>query len=221
MSKSLGNVVAPQDLIQKYGADILRLWVCEPRLPGRRPDLRGDPRALRRGVPQDPQHGALPDLEPLRLRPGRGRACRAERLLPLDRLGAARDARGRRERIARGATSATSSTSSTTTLVNFCATTLSAFYLRHPQGPPLRLARPTRRERRSAQTALYRIARALATAAAPVLAFTAEEIWEALPGKEGRIGPPRAFRGPGRRRREDTVAADAWERLTSCEKKPP
>ena len=28
MSKSLGNVVAPQDLIQKYGADIVRLWVA-------------------------------------------------------------------------------------------------------------------------------------------------------------------------------------------------
>jgi hypothetical protein len=39
-----------------------------PGLPRRHADLRGDPRALRGGLPEDPEHGALPDLEPLRLR---------------------------------------------------------------------------------------------------------------------------------------------------------
>ncbi len=97
------------------------------RLPGRHADLRGDPGALRRGVPEDPQHRPLPDLEPLRLRPGRGRGARRTRSSrstagpspwPASwRSGSSRPTR------------TTSSTSSTITLVNFCATTLSAFYL--------------------------------------------------------------------------------------------
>jgi isoleucyl-tRNA synthetase len=33
MSKSLGNVVAPQEVIKQYGADILRLWVVGPTTP--------------------------------------------------------------------------------------------------------------------------------------------------------------------------------------------
>ena len=33
MSKSLGNVVAPEDVIKKFGADILRLWVAASGLP--------------------------------------------------------------------------------------------------------------------------------------------------------------------------------------------
>ena len=47
MSKSLGNDVDPQDLIPKYGADILRFWVASLDYRDDDPDLRGDPRALR------------------------------------------------------------------------------------------------------------------------------------------------------------------------------
>ena len=69
------------------------------------------------------------------------------------------------------------------------------------------------RERRSAQTAMYWIARARSTVAAPVLAFTAEEVWGALPGKKeesvhlARFEPLDDLGG-------GTVDAAAWERLT-------
>jgi isoleucyl-tRNA synthetase len=69
------------------------------------------------------------------------------------------------------------------TLVSLCGTTLSAFYLDILKDR-LYASAPASRQRRSGQTALYRIARALATLSAPILPFTAEEIWEVLPGQK-------------------------------------
>jgi isoleucyl-tRNA synthetase len=97
-------------------------------------------------------------------------------------------------------------------LVNFCATTLSAFYCDILKDR-LYASAPGSLERRSAQTAMSRIARAVAALAAPVLAFTADEIWAALPGKKEESVHLTGF---------DTLdevsqnpAADAaWERLT-------
>jgi isoleucyl-tRNA synthetase len=68
-------------------------------------------------------------------------------------------------------------------VVNFCATTLSAFYL-DVLKDRLYASPADSRQRRSAQTAMSRIGRVIATLAAPVLPFTAEEIWEALPGSK-------------------------------------
>ena len=59
MSKSLGNAVAPQDVIKNSGADILRLWVAAVRLFRRPAHRPGDPEDVRRDLPQDPQHAAL------------------------------------------------------------------------------------------------------------------------------------------------------------------
>ena len=59
MSKSLGNVVAPQDVIKQSGADILRLWVCAVRLCRRPAHRPGDPQDHRRDLSQAAQHAAL------------------------------------------------------------------------------------------------------------------------------------------------------------------
>jgi isoleucyl-tRNA synthetase len=59
MSKSLGNVTAPQEVIAKYGADILRLWVMNVR-HGRRPAHRQEHPGTAGGtLPPHPQHAAL------------------------------------------------------------------------------------------------------------------------------------------------------------------
>ena len=75
MSKSEGNVVAPEKIIQQYGAEVLRLWVAAS-------DYRDDVRlsdqilqGLSRGLPEDPQHAALRAGQPLRLRSGEGRGA--------------------------------------------------------------------------------------------------------------------------------------------------
>ena len=59
MSKSLGNIVVPQDVIKQSGADILRLWVASTDYAE---DLRigkDDHQDQRRRLPQAPQHHAL------------------------------------------------------------------------------------------------------------------------------------------------------------------
>ncbi len=68
MSKSKGNVIAPQQVSDKMGADILRLWVGLHRLLRRADHLRRNPQARRRRLPPHPQHAALPARQRLRLR---------------------------------------------------------------------------------------------------------------------------------------------------------
>jgi isoleucyl-tRNA synthetase len=96
--------------------------------------------------------------------------------------------------------------------VNLCATTLSALYL-DVLKDRLYASAPASRDRRSAQTALHRIGRAIATAAAPILPFTAEEIWRALPGTKEESVHLARFETLNDVA-EDPAAAPAWERLT-------
>ncbi|MDQ5857463.1 MAG: class I tRNA ligase family protein, partial [Acidobacteriota bacterium] len=96
-------------------------------------------------------------------------------------------------------------------LVNFCATTLSAYYL-DVLKDRLYASPADSLERRSAQTAMNRIVRSLATLTAPILPFTAEEIWGALPGKKEQSVHLARFDGlddfP-----EDPLPDSAWDRL--------
>ncbi len=209
MSKSLGNVVAPQDLIKKYGADIVRLWVAS--LDYRDDDPISEEILARCGEAYRKVRNTarylisnLYDFDPAT------DGVPASQLEPLDAwaLAQARSAVGR----IREAYEAYEFHVIYHQLVNFCATTLSAFYCDILKDR-LYASAAKSRERRSAQTALYWIARALATAAAPILAFTAEEIWAALPGKKeesvhlARFEPLDELGG-------GSVAAAAWERLT-------
>jgi isoleucyl-tRNA synthetase len=89
-------------------------------------------------------------------------------------------------------------------LNEFCNSELSAFYLDvlkdrlytypiafKPGKPPLRPGLPSQEDlyigRRSAQTAVYRITDALARLTAPILSFTADEVWQSIPGKQGSV----------------------------------
>ncbi len=211
MSKSLGNVVAPQDLIQKYGADIVRLWVAS--LDYRDDDpiseeilarcgeayrkIRNTARYLISNLYDfDPSADALP----------------LERLQPLDRW-----ALGEARTVVRRILAAYESYELHVIyhqLVTFCATTLSAFYCDILKDR-LYASSAASPERRAAQTALWRIARALAAAMAPVLPFTAEEIWAALPGKKEESVHLSRFDGlDDLKVPADSVSDAAWERLT-------
>ena len=195
MSKSIGNVVAPQDLIQKYGADIVRLWVASLDYRDDDPDLRGDPRALRRGLSEDPQHDALPALQPLRLRSGlrHGRGPRAGAPRPLGPGRGARDRpadpRGlRRLPVPRHLPPAR----------ELLRHDPLGVLLRHPQGPSVRLGGLCARAPLSPDRPLPHCPRPgrRGRSGAPV---HGRGDLEGASGKEGRIGPPRAFRQPGRR----------------------
>jgi isoleucyl-tRNA synthetase len=73
------------------------------------------------------------------------------------------------------------------TLYNFCTVTLSARYFDIIKDRLYTFA-PKSHARRSAQTALHQITESLATMLAPILVFTAEEIWENLPTNTGEHG---------------------------------
>jgi isoleucyl-tRNA synthetase len=208
MSKSLGNVIDPQDLTARYGADVVRLWVSSLDYRDDMPiseeilarcaegyrKIRNTARYLVSNLYDfDPARDSLP----------------AERLLPLDRWALA-GARAAATRMAE-AFEQYDFHLVYHTLVNLCATTLSAFYLDIVKDR-LYTSLPDSPERRSAQTAFYRIARALSTMAAPILAFTAEEIWKELPGEKEESVHLARFETlddlPG-----DVPSPKAWERL--------
>ena len=211
MSKSLGNVVSPQDLIQKYGADIVRLWVAS--LDYRDDDPISEEILARCGEAYRKIRNTarylisnLYDFDPA------SDAARPEALLPLDRWALAQA-----RTVVRRILSAYETYELHVIyhqLVTFCATTLSAFYCDILKDR-LYASAAASPERRSAQTALWRIARALAGVMAPVLPFTAEEIWGALPGKKEESVHLSRFDGLNDLQvPADSVSEAAWERLT-------
>jgi isoleucyl-tRNA synthetase len=209
MSKSLGNDVAPQDLVNRYGADILRLWVAS--LDYRDDDPISEEILSRCGEAYRKVRNTaryllsnLYDFDPAR------DSVPLPDLLSLDRwiLGETRDLAAR----IREAYESYQFHVVYHSLVNFCATTLSAFYCDIVKDR-LYASVPGSRDRRSAQTAMYRIGRALSTLSAPVLPFTAEEIWTGLPDPKEQSVHLARFETLDDVAR-DTESAPAWERLT-------
>jgi isoleucyl-tRNA synthetase len=208
MSKSLGNAVEPQQVLGKYGADILRLWVTSLDYSDDDPisdEILARCAEAYRKIRNTARYliSNLYDFDPAK------DAVALPDLLPLDRwaLGEARRLASRLVDAYRDYEFHLVYHSA----VNFCATTLSAFYL-DVLKDRLYASPAASRERRSAQTAMYRIARSLTTLTAPVLPFTSEEIWEALPGTKEQSVHVVRFDGlddlP-----DDPVPEEAWDRL--------
>ncbi|MEW6724294.1 MAG: isoleucine--tRNA ligase [Bacillota bacterium] len=181
MSKSLGNVIYPTQVIEQYGADILRLWVASS-------DYKDDIRVSREILVQLAEVyrkirntlrfllGNLYDFEP-----GSDGLAYGE-LLPLDRWVLHR-AQLLVERVTR-AYETYEFHQLYHALHNFCVIDLSAIYLDILKDR-LYASAPASPERRSAQTVLYQLARTLVALIAPVLTHTAEEVWSYLPRLEG------------------------------------
>ena len=183
MSKSLGNVMAPQAVMNQLGADVLRLWVASTdsssemsvsdEILRRTSDsyrrIRNTARYLLANLDGfDPAAAMVADDE----------------LLELDRWILDRAASLQEEIIADYQEYKFHSIYQK--LHNFCVGDLGAFYLdvikdRIYTCPTDSLAR------KSAQTAIYHIGHALVRWIAPILSFTADEIWEFLPGTEASV----------------------------------
>ena len=206
MSKSVGNTVAPQTVIDQYGADILRLWVAQSDYTG---DLRIGGTILK-GVADgyrrlrntmrfilgslahyDPAHAAdpleMPELERWVL----------HRLSELD------------ERI-RASYAAYDFADVWEAVFGFCTSDLSAFYFDvrkdalYCDGDSLR--------QRSALTVLAILHERLTAWLAPILPFTMEEVWlERHPGEDSSIHL-RDFPEPRPGWRDDALA-DRWARI--------
>ena len=180
MSKSLGNVIAPEEIIAKHGADILRLLFASvdftadtcfsqnlvtPLLESYR-KIRNTCRFLlgnlagfdpaRDTVPVD----ALPELDRWILHRGQQLLARA-----------------------RGAYDEFTFHHVVQGLVNFCAVDLSALYLDIVKDR-LYTSAPDAHGRRAAQTTLWHLLDLLVRTMAPILSYTADEIWTYVPGRQ-------------------------------------
>ena len=180
MSKSLGNVVAPQEVINRYGAEVLRLWVSGEDY---REDIRISEEILKRLSEAYRRIrntfrfilGNLYDFEPER------DALRFEELDELDRLTLHKLTK-LTERI-RAAYEEFEFHVVYHSVHNFCTVDLSAFYLDVVKDR-LYTNRAGSRGRRAAQTTIYHVLDHLLRLTAPVLVFTTEEAWSFMPGKK-------------------------------------
>jgi isoleucyl-tRNA synthetase len=176
MSKSLGNVMAPQEISDKMGAEIVRLWVASTDYSG---DLNIDDKILARVV--DAYRRIRNTLRFLLANvsdfdPAKDSVADAD-LLEIDRFALSRAAQLQADILAHFKDYEFHPVVSK--LQIYCSEDLGAFYLdvlkdRLYTNAPKSLAR------RSAQTVLYRITHAMLRWMAPFLSFTAEEAWQAF-----------------------------------------
>jgi len=180
MSKSLGNVVIPQEISDKMGAEIVRLWVASTDYSG---DLNIDDKILARVVDAyrrirntlrfllanvsdfDPRKDAVADAD----------------LLEIDRFALSRAAQLQADILEHFKVYEFHPVVSK--LQVYCSEDLGAFYL-DVLKDRLYTSAPKSLARRSAQTVLYRITHAMLRWMAPFLSFTAEEAWQTFGSSE-------------------------------------
>ena len=175
MSKSLGNGISPQEILKDYGADILRLWVSSA-------DYRQDMRISKEMFKHLSQNylkirntaryilGNLNGFDP------KTDMVSADEMLELDRW-ALMKLNQLIEKVIKGYDDYEFHVV-LHAIHNFCVVDMSNFYLDVIKD---RLYCDNGVMRRSAQTAIYKILDALVRMLAPILCFTADEIWKAMP----------------------------------------
>ncbi|NHZ69927.1 MAG: class I tRNA ligase family protein, partial [Thermotogales bacterium] len=193
MSKSKGNVVAPQKVVNSLGADILRLWVAATDY---RNEMTVSDEILKRAADayrrmRNTSRFLLANMagfDPVE------HALAPEDMLMLDRWVVERARQLQVEVIA--AYEAYDFHHIYQKVHNFCANDLGGFYLDVIKDRQY-TTQADSTARRSTQTAMYLIAEALVRWLAPILSFTAEEIWRNLPGD-----------------REESVFLETWYELS-------
>lgn len=179
MSKSLGNVISPSEIINKYGADILRLWTAStdyraemsmsPEIIKRVADtyrrIRNTARYLLANLTGfEPIVDVLPQTD----------------LLALDQWAISKAAAIQREVIT--AFNEYQFHLAVQKIHHFCSVEMGSFYLDIIKDRQY-TTQANSAARRSAQTAMYHIIEALSRWLAPILTFTAEEISACIPGQ--------------------------------------
>jgi len=180
MSKSAGNVIAPQEVISKKGADCLRLWASSSYYFD---DIKISEEILQRTVEAYRKFrntakfllGNIHDFDPEK-----------DAVSPKDMLEIDRWALSRANSVLKDVTDSFERFmyhEATSSLYKFCIIDISSFYLDILKDRLYTFGQRSR-ERRSAQTALYRILDMLVRELAPLIPFTAEEIWRHFKGED-------------------------------------
>ena len=181
MSKSIGNVVAPQEVYNEFGADILRLWTAATDYSG---ELAISKEILKRVTESYRRirntlsflFANLKDFNPIE------DAIPQADMVEIDRYALVL-ARQLQEKIAGEYYPRYAFHFAVQDLVQFCSEDLGAFYLDILKDR-LYTTKTDSHARRSAQTALYHITRSLVLLMSPILCFTAEEAWDIIGGGE-------------------------------------
>ncbi len=182
MSKSLGNTVSPMELADTRGAEILRLWtamvnfledmwISEEALTRHTDAYRKIRNTFRYIL------GNLHDFDPA------AHAVPVEKMLEIDRYILSRFDEVRQRVV--DAYDRSEFHTVAHALHQFCGVDLSAFYMDVIKDR-LYTEAPGAASRRSGQTALWLLGDGLCRLMAPILCFTAEEVWQQLPPAEGR-----------------------------------
>ena len=183
MSKSIGNVVAPKDVTNKLGADILRLWVASTDYTG---EVAVSDEILKRSADAYRRirntarfflanlNGFNPatDIVPV------------EEMVALDRWAVGRALSAQNEIVK--AYSDYNTHAVTQRLMQFCSIEMGSFYLDVIKDRQYTAKRGGHAQR-SCQTALYYIVEALVRWMAPIMSFTADEIWNEMPGDRDKF----------------------------------
>jgi isoleucyl-tRNA synthetase len=214
MHKSQDNVISPEEIIKEYGAEILRLWVAGEDY---RDNIRLSKEILKRlteayrRIRNTCRYllGNLNDFDP------ETDSIKYQQMEELDRWVLNR-LQELNERVLK-AYEDFEFHLVYHSLHNFCVLDLSAFYLdiikdRLYISPPQSLAR------RSAQTAMNEILESLVRLMAPVLSFTADEIWQHMTGKERSPSVHTELFVPVNPTYQDPELADRWEDLIAFRK---
>ena len=210
MSKSLGNTVAPEKIFHKYGADILRLWVAAT-------DYRGEMAVSDEIFSQVAdayrriRNTARFMLANLNSFHPSGDLVSPGQMIALDHWIVRRTARLLAEAV--GHYHEYNFLAIYQKVHHFCVIELGGFYLDIIKDRQY-TTRAHGLARRSTQTAMYHVLEMLSPMIAPILSFTADEIWENIPGERpasvlltDMVGPGRGFEAEGR-------FIDAfWERI--------
>jgi isoleucyl-tRNA synthetase len=214
MHKSAGNVIAPEDLIKKYGAEIIRLWVAGEDY---RDNIRLSEEILQRlteayrRIRNTCRYllGNLYDFDP------------AEDTVPYEQMEELdRWALDRLQRMSERVLRAYEEYEFHPVyhgLHNFCVMDLSSFYLdiikdRLYVSPKKSLAR------RSAQTAMNEILESLVRLMAPVLSFTADEVWKVMASTDLSPSVHADLFLPIKEEYKDADLAERWEHIIQVRK---
>jgi len=182
MSKSMGNVIDPQVMVNEYGAEILRLWVAAEDYTS---DIRISKEILKHLVDayrriRNTSRYILGNLSDFDIK---------KDMVPYKEMKEMdKGALNRLQEIIRRVRNAYENYQFHTvyyTLHNYCTVDLSALYL-DVLKDRLYTSKAKSQERKSAQSAMYIILDTMVKLLAPVLVFTAEEVWDSLPDYEGK-----------------------------------
>lgn len=179
MSKSLGNGISPQEVIEQYGADVLRLWVssCDYQsdVSISREILKQSSEAYRK-IRNTARYilGNISDFDPDK------DMVSTDEMMPIDKW-AVKTLNALIEKI-NNAYDKFEFHQVYHSIHNFCVVDMSNFYL-DVLKDRLYTEKPDSFERRSAQSAIYLILDAMTRMLAPILAYTSDEIWSYMPHK--------------------------------------